>query len=117
MGAQGRAAAATPETKRAFLCPLHANPLSPMPPIPRKVRRFVERQAPEFVSAVRAAREEKSAFVPTALPEFEDDMTLLYASLWYGATCGVTIVFVPPDSFDESDEEQDASDICDEQNP
>jgi len=88
-----------------------------MPPIPPQVRRFVERQAPEFITRLRQAQAASKPQLSLRLPDFVGDMALVYACLWYGATCRVTIVFVPPDSFEESDEEQDASDLCHEPNP
>ena len=67
-----------------------------MKPISTKLRRYVERQAPQFVAAVYATKENRRAFLPTVLDEFEDDMTLLYACLWFSYSEGVAVLFEAP---------------------
>ena len=68
-----------------------------MQPLPRKVRRFVERQAQWFVSALHAAKEEERPYLALTLDEFpEGDMALLYACLWLAYSERVAVLFEAP---------------------
>lgn len=67
-----------------------------MKPIPDEVRRFVERQAPEFVAALSAAKQENRPFLSLTLESFEDDMALLYACLWYAHARRVPVLLQTP---------------------
>jgi hypothetical protein len=59
--------------------------------------RLIERNAPDFITAVQRLRGKraKAARILLTLDAFADDPFLLYACLWYGATHGVTCTFVP----------------------
>jgi hypothetical protein len=68
--------------------------------IPPDTLDLIERKAPEFITAVQRAQatgatKEQSATIFLTLDVFAEDPFLLYACLWYSATCGVTCTFAP----------------------
>jgi hypothetical protein len=63
-------------------------------------RRLVEEKAPPFIVAVQNAaasldKGQNPATLHLTLDAFEDDPVLLYACLWYSASCGVSCCIVP----------------------
>ena len=67
-----------------------------MPPIPPQVRRFVERQAPEFITRLRQAQAASKPQLSLRLLDFVGDMALVYACLWYAFAEDVSVLFEVP---------------------
>ncbi len=68
--------------------------------IPRKFKKCVETDAPDFVQAVRKAEEKsrvrtKPKPVSITLDQFYDNAVLLYLCLWYADTRNVPVTFKP----------------------
>ncbi len=68
--------------------------------ISREARKLAEEGMPRFAEAVRKAalvrhRIGTAAPVPVTLAEFGGDFMLLYACLWYAASCDVAVTVLP----------------------
>ena len=85
-----------------------------MKPLPRVYRQYVQEKAPRFARAVAQVKEtgrttpsgrtypasdtdpDTEPAVMTTLEEFEEDLALLYAGLWFAHSQGVAVTFTPP---------------------
>jgi hypothetical protein len=71
-----------------------------MQDIPDEAVRFIEQNAPDFITAVQTVQGKRGKSgapvrIFLTLDAFVDDPFLLYACLWYSATQGVACTFVP----------------------